>query len=94
MPRPLACRLVGSLVGPGLILALTGLAALPAGARPVARQDAPLTPAAATAPRVVPGLQPAAAAAPAPRAAPRPLARPIAADPPGTESLWFVGVFQ
>lgn len=87
MPRPLACRLVGSLVGPGLILALTGLAALPAGARPVARQDAPLTPAAATAPRVVPGLQPAAAA-------PRPLARPIAADPPGTESLWFVGVFQ
>jgi len=80
MPHPLACRLVV----PGLVLALTGLAALPARATPV-----PQATASGVTPLVLPDPQPVPVDARAPRAAPRPVA-----DPPGSESLWFVGVFQ
>ena len=69
---------------PGLVLALTGLAALPAGATPVSQAAAP-----GMAPLVLPDPQPVLADARALRPAPRPVA-----DPPGSESLWFVGVFQ
>jgi hypothetical protein len=74
-----------SLAALGLGLALTGLAALPVQATPVPRAAAP-----GVTPLVLPDPQPAPVAetrAPAP--GPRP-----AADPQGSESLWFVGVFQ
>lgn len=81
MPHAPAYRLLV----PGLVLALTGLAALPAAGTPVPRATAQ-----GTAPLVLPDPQPVRADA---RHAPRPAPRPVA-DPPGFESLWFVGVFQ
>jgi hypothetical protein len=79
MPRTPARRLAAL----GLGLALAGLAALPARATPIPTTPLPETP--------VPQAA-AAWAAPPVRAVARPAPRP--ADPPGTESLWFVGVFQ
>jgi hypothetical protein len=85
MPRPPACRPARLGVALGLGLALTGLAALPVRATPVPQGAAP-----GVAPLVLPDPQPVPVAETrAPRPAPRP-----AADAPGSESLWFVGVFQ
>lgn len=78
--RGLALPALTILTALTILPALTILTAPPAQATPATRQAAPLA-----APLVIADPQPVATAP----AAPRPIA-----DPPGSESLWFVGVFQ